>query len=86
MTAIRTYACNICSTQKKETNRWFKVFLIKGEGDKPAGVLLLEWDALPNTDPVLSATKSDFEVEHADAHLCGLPHLLEWVSKKGIAQ
>lgn len=83
MATIQTYACDICSTQKKNTNRWWKVFLLKGDEGQPAGVVMLEWDI--NEVTTSKARFGGFTTEDADAHLCGVGHLMEWISKRGIA-
>lgn len=75
-----TQKCDICKTPKTPVNGWWKVFLIKIE-EKIVGTLVLSWDAVPNSDPVLSAVQEAFAPKEADAHLCGNTHLSEWLAK-----
>lgn len=71
---IATFACDICQTQKAIANRWWKVFLLKNVEDKVVGVMTVEWDV--NSLP----WRNDLSPEMADAHLCGVQHLVEWQS------
>lgn len=67
MSKIETYACDVCHTQRKEANHWWKVHRVDG------GALVLGWDD--------ELTRLVGTVETADAHLCGVQHVLEWLSK-----
>lgn len=63
---IDTFQCDVCKTQKKEANHWFKgyKFLL-------GGLAIHRWDDTPTGD----------DVENFEAHLCGADCLTQWISK-----
>ncbi len=71
---VNSWQCDICGVQKKDANRWWKVYSL--EGDR--GILIAPWDAvrvsLTDEQPVFLALDDA-------VHLCGEQHVMEWLSK-----
>jgi len=86
MAVVETYSCDICNTQKKDANHWWKAFLLKDQRGAIVGFVVLDWNASPITDPVLNSDRSELSVNKADAHLCGAEHLMKWITKKGLGE
>jgi len=62
--------------EKKETNHWWKGYLLAG-GEAcviNAGLLIIPWEI-----PIDDLAPSD--VVSTEAHLCGEQHVAEWVSR-----
>lgn len=78
------YACNVCQVQKKETNHWWKAFLLRGVEDelKTTGIVVVPWEVnevrgpAPTFEPIKSLL-----VDNADAHLCGRECATKYISK-----
>lgn len=64
---VQTFACDICQTQKKAANHWFRGFRL------PQGVLITEWD--------VTAGSVIRGLEEPHAHLCGADCVTQWLSK-----
>jgi len=75
---VETYACDVCGTQKKAANRWWKVYkvaqLIGTETVENApllGLLITAWDAVPE----------GMRLKETTAHLCGEGCVTQYISK-----
>jgi hypothetical protein len=66
------YACNICNVLKKPSNRWYRCYL---HIELTPVLVVLHWDSM---NPV---GMDQLSVENADAHLCGIECLHQWISK-----
>jgi len=81
MSEQRTFRCDICKVEKKETNHWWKGYLIAGDEAHKfnAGIMVLPWD-LPSQ---LSTDDNPMppDVMATEKHLCGEQHVAEWVSQ-----
>ena len=52
------FECDVCAVPKRDTNHWWKGYLVKRDGtDHPAGLLLVAWDVVVDSDEPM--------------HLCG---------------
>jgi len=67
MANLNTHTCDVCNIQRQPSNHWFAIFRTLG------GILVLEWET--------SASNEGYDVDNATAHLCGHPHVTEWMSK-----
>lgn len=68
---IDTYACDVCNTQKKETNHWFKAKVYEDVHMKlrTRSIQITQWD-------------TNYP-EHSDSkHFCGIPCALKWIGKE----
>lgn len=64
---IETFQCDICKTQKKDANYWWRACRLP---DAEA-VVLMKWEA----DPQLEVS------QQSEAHLCGPDCIYQWLSK-----
>ena len=79
MSKVETYQCDQCKTQKKETNAWWKVFLLDADKDDVnVGVVILKWEINSITRPF---SHPEVLPDKADAHLCGANCVTEWLSR-----
>ena len=68
MAEIKTFACDVCHTQKKDSNQWWRVFRIAG------GLAIMNWHVeVDDNDQWL--------LEKMPAHLCGQQCVTEYISK-----
>jgi hypothetical protein len=76
---IKTFACDICKTQKKDANHWWVVFQTYPENNHN-GIMLLPWETekvfLADAETTIHPT-----VSKADAHLCGVDCVTKWLSQ-----
>lgn len=65
---IDTWRCDICQAQKKDANRWWKVYMVAG------GALIVQWES---PEPDIRQPKATSSA----GHLCGANCVTEWLSK-----
>jgi hypothetical protein len=81
---INTQACDVCRVQKKESNHWYKAYLLdRDANNRLSGIMVLEWDINSITQPL---HRVELLPENADAHLCGADCASRWISKILLAQ
>lgn len=77
MAELNTVTCNMCNTLKRETNHWWKGYIVEtvdANGEhKPIGVLILPIDAERIVWPIFRQ-----QLPSASVHLCGEEHAQKW--------
>jgi hypothetical protein len=82
MAQIQTYECDICHTQKKEVNHWWKGFiLMSGTLAKPSdnlgGVLVV-----PINTHFIDRPLNKEKLPNPNAHLCGFDCVTKWLHQQ----
>lgn len=71
---VETFQCDVCGTQKKAANRWWKVGIIPAANTKlltEIGMIVTPWEIVPEDRTAIASI----------AHLCGEQCLIQYISK-----
>jgi hypothetical protein len=66
------FECDVCGTPKRDTNHWWKGYLVPRQGSlHPAGLLIVAWDVVVESDAAM----------HLCGELCATKKLSEVMAK-----
>jgi hypothetical protein len=85
---VETYACDICGTQKKDANRWWKIRIYSVPNPKTeteplpvgsvAAIVIQPW-AATNQGGIETTTR--LQENNGTIHLCGEQCVMQYVSQ-----
>jgi hypothetical protein len=75
---IHTVICDVCRAQKKETNNWWKGYILDDRDDDnhTRGAIILGFDVESFSSPFRQV-----RLPKPDAHLCGIDCAMRWLAR-----